>query len=278
MKKRTKRAGLIFALSILGVGIDFAGGDLCLLTAFSLMGVATSATMLMLPSKNRLEQVNTKTRLLDLKETINRCDRQLKLLENYLDEKSYTQYAILARQLLPQLAEIGQEAKQLKDDMDLNIYKRISKKVEVTTTDIKVQLEALNMPTDSQPASMEEEKLMKLAPELMTIYRNIQIDHQTITEKIKTSNSHNKAELTALHEAEMARFHDILSGYLYIKESPKNYYKADERLASAKQAMETFDKDLDETIRQLNENDLQDFEISLRMMAQKNQTSPNDNY
>lgn len=279
MKNRLRKASLIFILSLVGAAtLDILGVVSELTTVLALLGAGASATTLLLPPKNRLEQVNTKTRLLDLKETINRCDRQLKLLDNYLDEKSYTQYAILARQVLPQLTDIRQEANSLKNEMDLNIYKRISKKLDMTSTDIKVQLEALNMPTDASPASQEEELVMKQAPELMTIYRNIQIDHQTILDKIKTSDSHNKAELTALHEAEMTRFQDILAGYLRIKAAPKDYYNADQRLATAKQALETFDKDLDETIRQLNENDLQDFEISLRMMAQKNQTSPNDNY
>ena len=47
----------------------------------------------------------------------------------------------------------------------------------------------------------------------------------------------------------------------------KNYYNAEERLAKAKAAMEKFDLALDETLRKLNESDLKDFDISLRMMA-----------
>jgi 5-bromo-4-chloroindolyl phosphate hydrolysis protein len=70
----------------------------------------------------------------------------------------------------------------------------------------------------------------------------------------------------ALHEAEMSRFQDILDGYLQIKENPKNYYNAEERLEQAKLALEQFDKNLDETLRQLNESELSDFDISLRMM------------
>lgn len=278
MKHRLRKASLILILSLVGAAtLDILGVVSELTTVLALLGAGASATTLLLPPKNRLEQVNTKTRLLDLKETINRCDRQLKLLDNYLDEKSYTQYAILAQQVLPQLADIQSEADQLKQDMDLNIYKRISKKVGMTTTDIKVQLEALNMPTDLDPHNQEEADLLKLAPELMTTYANVQADHQTILKKIEEADLHNKAELTALHETEMTRFKDILAGYLKIKAEPKNYYKADERLAKAKAALEDFDKNLDETIRRLNESDLQDFEISLRMMAEKN-NQPNDHY
>ena len=77
----------------------------------------------------------------------------------------------------------------------------------------------------------------------------------------------NKEELTALHEADMERFRDILEGYLKIKKSPKDYYNAEERLSQAKTAMEKIDLALDETLRKLNESDLKDFDISLRMMA-----------
>ena len=38
-------------------------------------------------------------------------------------------------------------------------------------------------------------------------------------------------------------------------------------MAQAKTAMEKFDLALDETLRKLNESDLKDFDISLRMMA-----------
>ena len=86
-------------------------------------------------------------------------------------------------------------------------------------------------------------------------------------EKIKKAD--NKEELTALHETNMQRFDDILTGYLKIKESPKDYYNAEERLAEAKAALEQFDLELDETLRQLNESGLKDFDVSLRMMRDK---------
>ena len=69
-----------------------------------------------------------------------------------------------------------------------------------------------------------------------------------------------------MHDINMKRFRDILEGYLKIKQAPKDYYKADERLEQAQKALEQFDLDLDETLRRLNESQLQDFEISLRMM------------
>lgn len=67
----------------------------------------------------------------------------------------------------------------------------------------------------------------------------------------------------------MNRFEDVLTGYLKIKQSPKDYYKADERLETARLALVQFDEDLDETLRQLNESDMKDFDISLRLMKDK---------
>lgn len=214
--------------------------------------------------QTRLDKVNTAQRLQDLKDEIQVADRQVKLLDNYLDEKDYTQYSIVARQLLPKIQNIQSEATSLKDKMDLKIYKRVVKKAVEVEEDIKLQLEKLNISPNTAPASSEEKDILKRAPELTEVYTNIQRDHASILEKIEQAD--NKAELLALHESNMKRFDDILTGYLKIKENPNNYYNAEERLAQAEAALEKFDLDLDETLRQLNESDLKDFDVSLRMM------------
>lgn len=226
--------------------------------------------------KSALEKKNTALRLQDLKDLISQCDRQIKLLESYLDSKNFTQYGILARQVLPQLKTIQDEANALKNKMDLNIYKRVIKRAKNEEDNITIQLKALNIPTNTAPASHKEESVLTRAPEIATTYQNIQRDHMEILEKLK--NAENAAELKAIHEISMKRFGDILDGYLKIKESPKNYYNAEERLAQAKAALEKFDKDLDETLRQLNESQLSDFEISLRMMEEKTQSHSSDIY
>ncbi|MEQ9764522.1 hypothetical protein [Streptococcus jiangjianxini] len=214
-----------------------------------------------------LQRRNTTLRLQDLKDTIQQADRQVKLLDNYLADQDYTQYSIVARQLLPKLDQITAESEVLKNDMDLKIYRRVTKKANDVKADVNLQLERLHIATDLEPASEEETKLLKRAPELTTIYHNIQRDHRTIMEKIKEAD--NQAELTALHENNMRRFDDILTGYLKIKESPKDYYNAEERLAEAKEALHQFDLELDETLRQLNESGLKDFDVSLRMMRDR---------
>lgn len=226
--------------------------------------------------KSALEKKNTALRLQDLKDLISQCDRQIKLLESYLDAKNFTQYSILARQILPQLKTIQNEANALKPKMDLDIYKRIMKRAGNETDNITTQLKALNISSNTAPASHKEESILTRAPEIATTYQNIQRDHMEILEKLKRAE--NASELKAIHEINMKRFGDILDGYLKIKESPKNYYNAEERLAQAKAALEKFDTDLDETLRQLNESQLSDFEISLRMMEEKTQSHSSDIY
>lgn len=114
----------------------------------------------------------------------------------------------------------------------------------------------------------QQKRISELAPEILETYCNIQRDNQVILEKLENAPD-KREELTAIHEANMNRFRDILQGYLKIKEAPKDYFNAEERLAQAKLALETFDRDLDDTIKQFNEADMQDFEISLRMMKKK---------
>ena len=106
--------------------------------------------------------------------------------------------------------------------------------------------------------------MIRIAPELKPFYHNIQDDHFAILKKIEEAD--NKAELAAIHQANMKRFTDVLAGYIRIKQSPKNFNNAKERLEQALQAIKKFNLDLDETLRQLNESDMKDFDVSLRMM------------
>lgn len=140
--------------------------------------------------QSRLDKVNTTQRLQDLKDEIQVADRQVKLLDNYLDEKDcYTQYSIVARQLLPKIQNIQSEATSLKDKMDLKIYKRVVKKAVEVEEDIKLQLEKLNISPNTAPASSEEKDILKRAPELTEVYTNIQRDHASILERIEQADN-----------------------------------------------------------------------------------------
>lgn len=117
----------------------------------------------------------------------------------------------------------------------------------------------------SQASSVQ---VKHLAPEVWEVVQNIQMDDRMIRQKIEEDDLPNRQELLAVHEANMGRFQDILDAYLTIKAHPKDYYQAEERLAQSRQALQTFDEQLDETLRQINEGQMMDFEVSLRMVNQ----------
>ena len=162
-----------------------------------------------------------------------------------------------------ELREIHQEADHLKSYIDDDVYNRIDKKVRTVRANIDVQLERLDRESQVDLENAEPEEL---APELSQTLANIAIDHQAILDKIATSAEGDKEELTAIHSLKMEKFQTILEGYLKIKANPKNYNRAEERLQQAKAAIEQFDLELDQVLRELNETDMRDFDISLRIL------------
>lgn len=217
----------------------------------------------------KVEKISDSLEIQELKAYIKLTDKKLKKLENYREKEKWEDYIDLARQIMPQLTHINDETDRLKKEIEPLVHKRIIKKVHTTRLDIEEQLEKLGLSSDL-PETDEEKNILKLAPELSEAYHNIQKDNFSILEKIKQAD--NEEELIAIHQSNMKRFEDILSGYLKIKANPKDYYNAKERLEQAKEAIEKFDLDLDETLRKLNESELKDFEISLRML-QHNKTN-----
>ncbi|HHT7802802.1 TPA: hypothetical protein ACT2HZ_000341 [Streptococcus suis] len=204
-------------------------------------------------------------RLQNLKEAISHSEHEITKLDNYLKEKNYSQYALLAQELLPQLTAIKNETTELKNHLENDISKAIIHQTIQEEEKITKQLKLLNLISPSSFISEETKKILSIAPELATTYQNVQNDHIEILEQLK--NLENAEELRVIHEINMKHYKDILDGYLKIKENPKNFYSAEERLAQSKLALEKFDADLDETLRKLNERQLNAFEISLRMMG-----------
>ncbi|HEM3183205.1 TPA: hypothetical protein U0917_002402, partial [Streptococcus suis 89-5259] len=179
--------------------------------------------------------------------------------------KNYSQYALLAQELLPQLTMIREETSELKYQLDTDISSAIIQQTIQKEEKILKQLKLLDLIAPSFFISEETKKILSIAPELATTYQNVQNDHIKILEQLK--NLENAEELRVIHEINMKHYNDILEGYLKIKENPKNFYSAEERLAQSKLALEKFDADLDETLRKFNERQLNEFEISLRMMG-----------
>lgn len=223
-------------------------------------------------NRHKKQELLTKQEnLAQLKADIRRADQGLEQLRSYQADQLTDDYLKLAKQLLPLVKDIQSKTFQLKDSMEISIFNRINQKAKAVEKEIQEQVQQLeSLPQDK--LSQREREILKLAPELSTVYQNIRKDHLRILEKIETAS--NKAELLALHETSMDRFQDILDGYLKIKASPKDFYKAEERLDEAKKAMESFDLTLDETLRQLNEDHMADFDVSLRLMNDKTQQNP----
>ena len=211
-------------------------------------------------------------RIDDLKSEIGHADRRIKELEGYQEDGDQESYQNLALEILPQLTYIKNAANDLRGEIPASVYQRIQTKIRTVTDEIDEQLKKIERERKRKEAQPKKTSLEELAPELVATVRNIQVDHEAILQKISQSESNNKEELTAIHQSQMEHYEDILEGYLKIKASPKDFYNAEERLAKAKVAIEQFDLDLDETLRQLNEADLRDFDISLRILDKEKQT------
>ena len=211
-------------------------------------------------------------RIEDLKSEIGQADRRIKELEGYQEDGEQESYQNLALEILPQLTYIKNAANDLRGEIPTSVYQRIQTKIRTVTDEIDEQLKKIEREKKRKEAQPKKTSLEELAPELVATVHNIQIDHEAILQKISQSESNNKEELTAIHQSQMEHYEDILEGYLKIKASPKDFYNAEERLAKAKAAIEQFDLDLDEALRQLNEADLRDFDISLRILDKEKQT------
>ena len=198
-------------------------------------------------------------------------------LGQLVDQQKYQKFESGAQQLLKKLNSYSYLIYSIQKYIPIQDFTKVSQTINQQTAAIQTELKKREFPLKPQnqksdphvapqgkPASSEEEWVLQIAPEIIQSYRNIQKDHQLILQKIKEAQ--NQSELEVLHGINMKRFRDILEGYLKIKQSPKDYYNADARLEQAQKALEQFDLDLDETLRRLNESQLQDFEISLRMM------------
>ena len=199
-----------------------------------------------------------------LKARIRQADKDIQQLEETLSEKGPAVYKSRASQVLLELSEIHQEANQFKSYIGDSVYGRIDKKVRSVRATINVQLERLERDSQIDIENMEPEEV---APELAQTLANIARDHQEIINKIEASDFGDKEELATIHNLKMEKFQTVLEGYLKIKANPKNYNRSEERLEQARVAIEQFDLELDQVLRELNETDMRDFDISLRILG-----------
>lgn len=108
--------------------------------------------------------------------------------------------------------------------------------------------------------------IQQIAPEVLETYTSLAKSNEQIVAKLEASELSNKNELLAIHQSNMRNFNDVLDGYIKIKEDPSQYFKAQERLDRAKLSLENGQRILTQTLRQINENDMMNFEISLRLL------------
>lgn len=241
-----------------------------------LIGGAAVGTYYLITQKSRRQKRLAHEQLALLKTNLKQSEKEMFQLGQLLDQQKYQKFESGAQQLLKKLNSYSYLVYSIQKHIPIQDFTKVSQTINQQTTALQTELKKRNLPLDSQnqqsnpqsqqtrPTSSEEERILQIAPEIIQPYRNIQKDHQLILQKIKEAQ--NQSELEVLHGINMKRFRDILEGYLKIKQAPKDYYNADARLEQAQKALEQFDLDLDETLRRLNESQLQDFEISLRMM------------
>lgn len=241
-----------------------------------LIGGAAVGTYYLITQKSRRQKRLAHEQLALLKTNLKQSEKEMFQLGQLLDQQKYQTFETGAQKLLKKLNSYSYLVYSIQKHIPIQDFTKVSQTINQQTTALQTELKKRNLPLDSQnqqsnpqsqqtrPTSSEEERVLQIAPEIIQPYRNIQKDHQLILQKIKEAQ--NQSELEVLHGINMKRFRDILEGYLKIKQAPKDYYNADARLEQAQKALEQFDLDLDETLRRLNESQLQDFEISLRMM------------
>ena len=242
-----------------------------------LIGGVGVGTYFLLTRKSRRQKRLAHEQLALLKTNLKQSEKEMFQLGQLLDQQKYQKFESGAQQLLKKLNSYSYLIYSIQKYIPIQDFTKVSQTINQQTAAIQTELKKRERPLKPQnqksdphtapqgkPASSEEEWVLQIAPEIIQSYRNIQKDHQLILQKIKEAQ--NQSELEVLHGINMKRFRDILEGYLKIKQSPKDYYNADARLEQAQKALEQFDLDLDETLRRLNESQLQDFEISLRMM------------
>lgn len=224
---------------------------------------------------------NKKLRIEYLRQDIQKVDLDLKQLDFFRDKGDIQAYQELAGPTLERLEHIQVEAVDLRKKLGLKRYNTISKTATKNQQKVGYQLqeykqlayhEALRLKEAYVEPIDDDQWEGPIPEEIRETYLNIQKDHQEIVRKIENSTGGNQQELMAVHQSQMKNFQEILNGYLKIYQDPKDYYQAQQRLKKAQVAMEQFDLLLDETLKQLNETDMRDFEISLRILSPENET------
>lgn len=254
------------ALSPLGTTSDFF---------FTLMGFTTVlwmgyAVTSHLPNKSQARLTGSQAKKLglvkDLKARVKDLSQALEQLTADKGQLAWDSYKTQAKQLLNHLEALKQDLITHQKSLEPATFHRLLARIQVEKTTLA---QSLQQEQGAATSHVSTEQVAQEAPELLEAVTAISQDSQTIMDRLLTSDSSNKAELRQLHETNMTRFKAILDGYLAIKRSPNHYYDAKGRLATAQTTIEGFALALKDQLKQLNENDMHEFEVNLRLLNTK---------
>lgn len=181
------------------------------------------------------------------------------------DEESMVQ---IGEPLLGQLDAIAQSLKGIEELLGFDAYQLAYRLVKSKAQIVDI-LESFRRETEQATGKTFANMVQTTAPEIYDLYESIHEKNVEIDSLIQQMANNQVEELTAEHGVVVDRFSDILSGYLKIKQNPEHYHEAEKRLIKARQALELLEKQLTFSLRQLNEENLAEFEISLQMIQQE---------
>lgn len=170
--------------------------------------------------------------------------------------------------LLEQLDSIALSLERIEELLGFECYQSAYRLVKMKEQ-IAGVLENFRRETGQETGDAFAKMVQKVAPEIYELYLAIHEKNVKIDSLIQQMDNNQIEELTAEHGVVVDQFSDILSGYLKIKQNPEHYHEAEERLIKARRALELLEEQLTFSLRQLNEENLAEFEISLRMIQQE---------
>ena len=108
--------------------------------------------------------------------------------------------------------------------------------------------------------------LSQFALELSEVIKHSEVVSNMMREKLISSTISNKQELLAQQEINDGHFVTVVNTYLEMKRHPELYENIGQRLSEGKRAIKKYDTANTEALRKLNEDNLLEFEIALRLI------------
>lgn len=183
----------------------------------------------------------------------------------FQEEEDVESMDLVGRLLLNQLDQLSTCLSEIEQHLGFDSYKSAYRLVKLRGQ-IAESLDSIPSEIAPEMGDKVARRLRKDAPEIYELYLRIHEKNVEIDALIQKISSHQMQELMAEHGIVVDQFSDIVTGYLKIKQEPEHYHGADERLERARQALELLDEQLTFSLRQLNEENLTEFEISLQMI------------